>query len=180
MSRNCYASVLISFIYRFSHFMHLYWFKKINIQVDGKRSGYCRQTTNELTGEHSCIMLHSLHSEVTAKWLVEYWADFRRRFISLLAYQFHTFPTSLALSIVVNKAANSPQQSKLCTHLIKPIETVPENGTCFLTNIFIIRFWPIHIILPNIHSKGDMPIHNSYHALPLLPIQPAFELGLVA
>ncbi|KAG8283704.1 N-acetyltransferase 10 [Homalodisca vitripennis] len=72
---------------------------------------YLRQTMNELTGEHSCIMLHSLHCEKTAQWLVEFWLDFRRRFVSLLAFQFRTFPTALALSVVVNKAANPPQQT---------------------------------------------------------------------
>lgn len=70
-----------------------------------------RQTTNELTGEHSCIMIHSLHAEGPAQWLVEYWQDFRRRFISLLAFQFRTFTTSLALGMIVNKTAVVQQQS---------------------------------------------------------------------
>lgn len=65
---------------------------------------YLRQTTNDLTGEHSCIMLHVLHLEETSPddWLAAYWTDFRRRFISLLAFQFSKFAPSLALGVLFN------------------------------------------------------------------------------
>lgn len=92
-----------------------------------KRAGYTpvylRQTANDLTGEHSCIMLKVLHSEdevdgveedetggeaaETKKedtWLQAYWKDFRGRFISLLSYQFRTFPPSMSLSILQQRA----------------------------------------------------------------------------
>lgn len=75
-----------------------------------KRSGYVpvylRQTTNDLTGEHSCIMLNVLNEEEkeSNNWLGAYWADFRRRFITLLSYQFKIFTPSLALSMLANKA----------------------------------------------------------------------------
>ncbi|XP_063227947.1 RNA cytidine acetyltransferase [Bacillus rossius redtenbacheri] len=78
-----------------------------------KRAGfvpvYLRQTTNDLTGEHSCIMLQQLNitgsedGTTGGKWLPEFFTDFRRRFISLLGYQFRTFLPALALSIVQNK-----------------------------------------------------------------------------
>lgn len=66
---------------------------------------YLRQTTNDLTGEHSCIMLHVLHSEEPSPndWLAAYWTDFRRRFLSLLSYQFSKFSPSLALGVLCNK-----------------------------------------------------------------------------
>ncbi|XP_075234624.1 RNA cytidine acetyltransferase l(1)G0020 [Lycorma delicatula] len=73
---------------------------------------YLRQTTNDLTGEHTCIMLHVLHSEdlnvKSTSWLNEFWTDFRRRFISLLSYQFRTFATSLALGVLVNRYIKLP------------------------------------------------------------------------
>lgn len=78
-----------------------------------KKSGYTpvylRQTANDLTGEHSCIMLktlkHSSEDTQTADsaWLQAYWTDFQRRFVNLLSYQFHTFPSSLGLSILNQK-----------------------------------------------------------------------------
>ncbi|KNC75508.1 hypothetical protein SARC_11967 [Sphaeroforma arctica JP610] len=63
---------------------------------------YVRQTSNELTGEHSCIMLKALANEdletsVPEGWLHTYTADFRRRFCSLLSFQFKTFSSSLAM-----------------------------------------------------------------------------------
>ncbi|KAF5302820.1 hypothetical protein FQA39_LY02000 [Lamprigera yunnana] len=76
-----------------------------------KRGGfvpvYLRQTTNDLTGEHSCIMVKTLkldNSEDTDDWLNAYWIDFRRRFVSLLSYQFSTFTPALALGILNNKS----------------------------------------------------------------------------
>ncbi|XP_065343635.1 RNA cytidine acetyltransferase [Cloeon dipterum] len=66
---------------------------------------YIRQTANELTGEHSCIMLSVLDDQNGREttWLREFWVDFRRRFISLLGYQFRTFSPSFALSVLQNK-----------------------------------------------------------------------------
>ncbi|CAH1973724.1 unnamed protein product [Acanthoscelides obtectus] len=71
-----------------------------------KRAGYVpvylRQTTNDLTGEHSCIMLNVLNIEEIKEddWLAAYWVDFRRRFINLLAYQFNKFTPALALGVI--------------------------------------------------------------------------------
>ncbi|KAK5619435.1 N-acetyltransferase 10 [Crenichthys baileyi] len=67
---------------------------------------YLRQTPNELTGEHSCVMLKELNTEEASEnslWLTAFWKDFRRRFLSLLSYQFSSFHPSLALSILQNK-----------------------------------------------------------------------------
>uniref|UniRef100_A0A8D0B9M4 RNA cytidine acetyltransferase n=1 Tax=Salvator merianae TaxID=96440 RepID=A0A8D0B9M4_SALMN len=75
-----------------------------------KRAGfvpvYLRQTPNDLTGEHSCIMLKSLNEEEESEqenWLTAFWKDFRRRFLALLSYQFSTFSPSLALNILQNR-----------------------------------------------------------------------------
>lgn len=55
---------------------------------------YVRQTSNEITGENSCIMLSSLQDD-TPDWLAEFWEDFRGRFVELLSssfrYLFHLF-----------------------------------------------------------------------------------------
>ncbi|KAI9726245.1 MAG: killer toxin resistant protein [Cirrosporium novae-zelandiae] len=64
---------------------------------------YLRQTPNELTGEHSCVMLRNLStpssSANTASLVGLFAHDFRKRFFSLLSYQFRAFPPSLSLSI---------------------------------------------------------------------------------
>jgi N-acetyltransferase 10 len=64
---------------------------------------YLRQTPNDLTGEHSCVMLRPLTSPQTtttdSSWLAAYAQDFHKRFLTLLSYQFRTFPSIQGLSI---------------------------------------------------------------------------------
>ncbi|XP_055943814.1 RNA cytidine acetyltransferase-like isoform X2 [Argiope bruennichi] len=70
-----------------------------------KKSGfaplYIRQTTSEVTGEHSCIMIKYLkdQSSKDSNWLSDYFSDFSERFASLLLSSFKHMPSSLALSI---------------------------------------------------------------------------------
>jgi N-acetyltransferase 10 len=88
-----------------------------------KRSGYkpvyLRQTANDLTGEHTCIMLKTLQapgSEVVVgngSWLSDFSKDFRRRFLELLAYQFRTFSPLLVLSIIDASSDSNQVSSKV-------------------------------------------------------------------
>lgn len=74
---------------------------------------YLRQTPNDLTGEHSCIMLRLLNDseeDTSENWLSAYMADFRRRFLSLLSFQFHSFYPSLALSILKCKSVKKEKK----------------------------------------------------------------------
>ncbi|CAF1416813.1 unnamed protein product [Didymodactylos carnosus] len=75
-----------------------FWKKNAFIPV------YLRQAVSDLTGEHSCIMLKVLHEEKhdkgSSSWLYSYYQDFRRRFLSLLSFQFRTFLPGMALNIL--------------------------------------------------------------------------------
>lgn len=75
---------------------------------------YLRQTTNELTGEHTCVMLNVINSEESQKedWLMAYWVDFRKRFISLLGYQFRTFSPALSLGVLTNRSRKISSRGK--------------------------------------------------------------------
>lgn len=71
-----------------------------------KRAGfvpvYLRQTANDLTGEHTIVMVRTLSSSDEtdeAEWLPAFATDFHRRFLSLLSFSFRTFPSVMALSI---------------------------------------------------------------------------------
>uniref|UniRef100_A0A1B0B8I7 RNA cytidine acetyltransferase n=1 Tax=Glossina palpalis gambiensis TaxID=67801 RepID=A0A1B0B8I7_9MUSC len=65
---------------------------------------YISQKANEITAEHTCIMLHSLKNEKKCTdWLNLYFNDFRRRITKLLSKAFREFPSSLALSLLDNK-----------------------------------------------------------------------------
>lgn len=68
----------------------------------GMRMLYLRQTKNELTGEHSAIMVRSLSktSEVNETWLSAFAEDTRRRFISLLSGPFRDMEIRLAISVL--------------------------------------------------------------------------------
>ncbi|KAI5300798.1 killer toxin resistant protein, partial [Ascosphaera atra] len=61
---------------------------------------YLRQTPNDLTGEHSCVMIRTLTSGSNDNsWLGAFASDFHKRFHTLLSYQFRSFPSVLSLSI---------------------------------------------------------------------------------
>jgi N-acetyltransferase 10 len=68
---------------------------------------YLSQKENDLTGEHSCIMLATLHTNLqnveSKNWLQLYFVDFRRRILKLLPKAFKKFTTALALSLLDNK-----------------------------------------------------------------------------
>ena len=91
---------------------------------------YLRQTPNELTGEHSCVMIRILsNSDGTTDnaWLGAFARDFHKRFLSLLSYQFRAFPSVLALSIIESANAGA----KLDTSFTPQPLTKPEIDASF-------------------------------------------------
>lgn len=67
---------------------------------------YVRQTCNDLTGEHTCIMIKSLKESESKTieggirehdWLRDFSGDFKKRFMELLGYQLKEFTASTAL-----------------------------------------------------------------------------------
>ncbi|KAI1299816.1 hypothetical protein EDD11_006421 [Mortierella claussenii] len=79
--------------------LHKFWSKAGYVPV------YLRQTQNDLTGEHTCVMLRTLESSHTQTqcdpmWLSSFAKDFHHRFQSLLSFQFRSFSATLALSIL--------------------------------------------------------------------------------
>jgi N-acetyltransferase 10 len=79
--------------------LHKFWKTSLFAPV------YLRQTPNDLTGEHSCVMLRPLLSLYSnnqvndTSWLPAYCTDFHKRFLTLLSFQFRTFPSIQSLSI---------------------------------------------------------------------------------
>ncbi|KAL4931727.1 ribosome biosynthesis protein KRE33 [Aspergillus undulatus] len=81
---------------------------------------YLRQTPNDLTGEHSCVMLRTLATGSNdASWLGAFARDFHRRFISLLSYQFRTFTSLLSLSIGESATAGAKLDPSLAPPPLK-------------------------------------------------------------
>uniref|UniRef100_A0A8R1I198 RNA cytidine acetyltransferase n=1 Tax=Caenorhabditis japonica TaxID=281687 RepID=A0A8R1I198_CAEJA len=85
---------------------------------------YIRQNSNDITGEHTCIMLkgleHSGDDEPSATWLPVYWREFRRRLVNLLSFDFSTFPAQMALSLLQLK--NKSVEKQLTRHIIERAE----------------------------------------------------------
>ncbi|XP_055705720.1 RNA cytidine acetyltransferase isoform X2 [Phlebotomus papatasi] len=78
---------------------------------------YLSQKENDLTGEHSCIMISPLATNKTASdsWISAYFCDFRRRILKLLGKSFQSFSSSLALSLIDNPTAGKSAQVESLT-----------------------------------------------------------------
>ncbi|KAM8939834.1 RNA cytidine acetyltransferase [Pelodytes ibericus] len=147
-----------------------------------KRAGfvpvYLRQTPNDLTGEHSCIMLKSLQEEDESEqepWLTAFWKDFRRRFLALLSYQFSNFQPSLALNVLQNKnvqkkSENFLQRSELdmafTPYDLKRLEMYSRNMVDY------------HLIMDLIPSVSRMFFLQQLGGLNLSAAQSALLLGI--
>ncbi|KAJ3290598.1 N-acetyltransferase 10 [Rhizoclosmatium sp. JEL0117] len=94
--------------------LHKFWKKSGFVPV------YVRQTQNDLTGEHTAIMLKPLQKQNASlskkdaivsdsKWVSSFSWDFRRRFIELLGYQFKKFSPLLVLSILEASGNGRPK-----------------------------------------------------------------------
>ncbi|OCT46930.1 hypothetical protein CLCR_02235 [Cladophialophora carrionii] len=95
---------------------------------------YLRQTPNELTGEHSCVMLRPLSSSTATdnSWLSAYALDFHRRFLTLLSYQFRTFASVQALSIS-ESATRATKSTDGATSSTSPVQPLTKRD---LDNLF--------------------------------------------
>ncbi len=121
---------------------------------------YLRQTANELTGEHSCVMLRTLDTGNGADtaWLGAFSRDFQKRFLSLLSYQFRTFPSVLALSIDEAAAAGA----KLDTSSAPPPLTKSELDASFSPfdlkrlNSYANNMLDYHVILDMIPTISEI------------------------
>ena len=81
---------------------------------------YVRLTANDITGEHSCIMLKLLRGDAlgvstSGEWLDAFVADFRKRFASLLSYEFRAFRVALPTTIFITDVVAASRDPGLCT-----------------------------------------------------------------
>lgn len=76
---------------------------------------YLSQKPNDLTGEHSTILISTINFDKTESkdWLAEYYKDFRRRILKLLGKSFQSFTTGLSLSMLDNKAVRLDADGEL-------------------------------------------------------------------
>uniref|UniRef100_A0ABI7Z3Z5 RNA cytidine acetyltransferase n=1 Tax=Felis catus TaxID=9685 RepID=A0ABI7Z3Z5_FELCA len=147
-----------------------------------KRAGfvpvYLRQTPNDLTGEHSCIMLKTLTDEDEADqgaWLPAFWKDFRRRFLALLSYQFGTFSPPLALNIIQNRNIGKPAQPALCRAELEALFLPYDLKRLEMYSRNMVDY---HLIMDLIPAVSRMYFLNQLGDLSLSAAQSALLLGI--
>ncbi|KAG5503868.1 hypothetical protein JIQ42_07386 [Leishmania sp. Namibia] len=86
--------------------LHNFWKKASYIPL------YVRQAANELTGEHSCVMVRPMGFD-----LRPLQREFQHRLLSLLAMPFRRLPTELALSLVSDVEVHDPHKLSAATDL---------------------------------------------------------------
>lgn len=148
---------------------------------------YLRQTTNDITGEHSTIMLKSLVSDAT--WLTDFNEDFKRRFVALCGYQFKTLPVSLSLNILEpGKTTNASGSVTTSTTMISPydlkrLESYANNMLDYhmildliptLSRAFFLKQ------LPRVKETSETEDSSEQSGMNLSPVQSAilFAIGL--
>lgn len=113
---------------------------------------YIKMTENDITGEHSCILLKPLKDDDIkfnlelnknygeenfsnkTKWLTPFYNDFKKRIVNLLGYDFKNLQINLALSILepnlTSSTSNETEESteediaKKNNHLIKLVNYI--------------------------------------------------------
>ncbi|KAJ8795985.1 hypothetical protein J1605_002747 [Eschrichtius robustus] len=133
---------------------------------------------NDLTGEHSCIMLKTLMDEDEADqgaWLSAFWKDFRRRFLALLSYQFSTFSPSLALNILQNRNIGKPVQPALCREELEALFLPYDLKRLEMYSRNMVDY---HLIMDMIPAISRMYFLNQLGDLALSAAQSALLLGI--
>ncbi|CAI4230919.1 unnamed protein product [Auanema sp. JU1783] len=73
---------------------------------------YMRQIANDLTGEHTCIVLKNIRPEESSNWLTFYWREFRTRMLNLYSYEFRKFSSQLAISLLQSRNKDIDTEDK--------------------------------------------------------------------
>ncbi|KAI5868222.1 DUF699-domain-containing protein [Durotheca rogersii] len=142
--------------------LHKFWARAVFVPV------YLRQTANDLTGEHTCVMLRPLNDD--REWLGAFASDFHRRFLALLSYKFREFPCVLALSI---------DQSATAGAQLDPSNQLPELTKPELDRLFT----PFDCKRLESYSRGVLDHHAILDLVPKLaevyftgPLKPSIKL----
>lgn len=133
--------------------LHKFWKRALFAPV------YLRQTPNDLTGEHSCVMLRPLLNEANdTSWLSAYASDFHKRFLTLLSYQFRTFPSIQSLSIS-ESATNAMSNTKFSG-------TTPLRATPLTITDLEASFSPFDLARLDSYANNMLDYHVVLDLLP--------------
>jgi len=131
---------------------------------------YIRQTENELTGEHTSVVIRSLSKEEPERpyhpedWLTAFALDFRRRFLTLLSYKFRTFPSIASLTVL--EAANAGELVEKREDLLRGDE-IPRYFSPFdlkRLQSYSNNMLDYHVILDLLPSLTELYFNGKFNA----------------
>ncbi|KFP04347.1 N-acetyltransferase 10, partial [Calypte anna] len=108
-------------------------------------------------------------------WLTAFWKDFRRRFLSLLSYQFSTFSPSLALNILQNKNIKQPPQPPISR---AELESVFIPYDLKRLEMYSRNMVDYHLIMDMVPTIARMFFLNQMGDISLSAAQSALFLGI--
>jgi len=139
---------------------------------------YLRQTCNDITGEHTMIMMKGLLSDAQVVncadgWLRAFYEDFRKRFANLLGFQFRAFPPALCLDILegadqISTSDSAARTSQLSAYDLKRLESYASN---------MVDYHMIMDLVPGL-AREHFLTPAGQRGLSLSPVQAAILLSL--
>eukprot|EP01147_Barroeca_monosierra_P006629 gene6629-336_t len=141
---------------------------------------YNIDTQNELTGEHTCIMLYPLEtSRMSGKWLRPFWMDFIHRYMVLLGSSFRHFLPSLALGILETVPCVSQEDDATEEDLtIAVLESTFTSYDLKRLNSYVNQMVDFHVILDLVPSVAKLFFTQKLTQVQLSPVQQGILLGL--
>lgn len=141
-----------------------------------KRSGYLpvylRQTANDLTGEHTSVMLQVLSNQ-NSQWLDEFAKDFHKRFLNLLSYEFGKFPAVQALDILqsTGKVGGKPLDRTALNEVLSPFDL--KRLDSYANNLL-----DYHVILDMLPMIAQIYFSEKLNDVSLSSVQAAILLAI--
>eukprot|EP00834_Sanchytrium_tribonematis_P002235 NODE_65_length_25825_cov_1.353844.p2 type:complete len:985 gc:universal NODE_65_length_25825_cov_1.353844:20937-23891(+) len=150
------------------------------------RSVYLRQTMNEVTGEHTMIMLKSMQAD--SKVIDDFQAEFCHRFIVLQSFDFKELSLGLSMAIINNlklKNKKMVNYENLYDHYltsdIKRIKSFCSNLIDYHVLLDLLPKLAEHVILNQIqHENGSLTLSGVQKSILLglgLQRKKAYEIG---
>eukprot|EP00040_Diaphanoeca_grandis_P022140 m.118487 g.118487 ORF g.118487 m.118487 type:complete len:1007 (-) comp28670_c0_seq2:99-3119(-) len=137
---------------------------------------YVRQSKNELTGEHSTIMLKPLtNGEALPDWVDKFWVDFRGRFSSLLAMSFRSMETALAMNIV---CAKKPAATASTPLVAADLVTHFTEYDLKRLNSYHNNLLDYHAVLDLVGNLAQLWITGRVAGVSLTPVQQLLIVGI--
>lgn len=135
---------------------------------------YLRQTANDLTGEHTAVMLHVLAGREGA-WLSAFCKDFHKRFLSLLGYEFKSFSTTEALTIVDSAQKAFSEEGSILS--VEQVESMFSPFDLKRLDSYANNRLDYHVIVDMLPAIARAYFENRLGSIALSHVQRAILLG---